>query len=125
MSGDSSAMTGEPKTAEEALALHKELLERENALLSENAELWEDVYKRQPLAVFLPCAVWRVLKKNMLKHPRQVNREAPVSYTHLDVYKRQEPITSPLLKSISVGMVSMPKRSMSCGSCLLYTSRCV
>ena len=29
-----------------------------------------------PLAVFLPCAVWRVLKKNMLKHPRQVNRES-------------------------------------------------
>ena len=44
ISGDSSAMTGEPKTAEEALALHKELLERENALLSENAELWEKVF---------------------------------------------------------------------------------
>ena len=44
MSGDNSAMTGEPKTAEEALALHKELLERENALLSENAELWEKVF---------------------------------------------------------------------------------
>ena len=44
MSRDSSAMTGEPKTAEEALALHKELLERENALLSENAELWEKVF---------------------------------------------------------------------------------
>ena len=45
MSGDSSAMTGEPKTAEEALAMHKELLERENALLSENAELWEKVFR--------------------------------------------------------------------------------
>ena len=44
MSGDGSAMTGEPKTAEEALALHKELLERENALLSENAELWEKLF---------------------------------------------------------------------------------
>lgn len=44
MSGDSSAMTGEPKTAEEALALHKELLEREDALLSENTELWEKVF---------------------------------------------------------------------------------
>ena len=44
MSGDSSAMTGEPKIAEEALALHKELLERENALLSENTELWEKVF---------------------------------------------------------------------------------
>ena len=28
-----------------------------------------------PLVVFLPCAVWRVLKKNMLKHPRRVIRE--------------------------------------------------
>ena len=44
MSGDGSAMTGEPRTAEEALALHKELLERENALLSENAELWEKLF---------------------------------------------------------------------------------
>ena len=44
MSGDSSAMTDEPKNAEEALALHKELLERENAILSENTELWEKVF---------------------------------------------------------------------------------
>ena len=44
MSGDGSAMTGEPKNAEEALALHKKLLERENAILSENAELWEKVF---------------------------------------------------------------------------------
>ena len=44
MSGDSSAMTSEPKTDEEALTLHKELLEQENAILSENAELWEKVY---------------------------------------------------------------------------------
>ena len=44
MSGDGSAMTGEPKTAEEALALHKELLERENAILSEKTELWEKVF---------------------------------------------------------------------------------
>ena len=28
-----------------------------------------------PLTVFLPYAVWRVLKKNMLKHPRRVIRE--------------------------------------------------
>lgn len=44
MSGGGSAMTSEPKTDEEALTLHKELLERENAILSENAELWEKVY---------------------------------------------------------------------------------
>ena len=44
MSGNGSAMTGEPKNAEEALAMHKELLERENAILSENTELWEKVF---------------------------------------------------------------------------------
>ena len=44
MSGNGSAMTGEPKNAEEALSLHKELLERENAILSENTELWEKVF---------------------------------------------------------------------------------
>ena len=44
MSGDNAAMTAEPKNAEEALALHKKLLEQENALLSENTELWEKVF---------------------------------------------------------------------------------
>ena len=44
MSGNGSAMTGEPKNAEKALALHKELLEQENAILSENTELWEQVF---------------------------------------------------------------------------------
>ena len=44
MSSNDSAMTGEAKNTEEALALHKKLLERENALLSENAELWEKVF---------------------------------------------------------------------------------
>ena len=45
MSGNGSAMTDEPKNAEEALTLHKELLEQENAILSENTELWEKVFK--------------------------------------------------------------------------------
>ena len=44
MSSNDSAMTDKPKNAEEALALHKELLERENAILSENTELWEKVF---------------------------------------------------------------------------------
>ena len=44
MSGSGSAMTGDPKNAEEALALHKELLERENAILSENTALWDKVF---------------------------------------------------------------------------------
>ena len=44
MNGNDTQMTGEPKTAEEALALHKKLLEQENALLSENTDLWEKVY---------------------------------------------------------------------------------
>ena len=44
MSGNGSFMTDEQKTAEEALAMHKELMAQENALLSENAELWEKVF---------------------------------------------------------------------------------
>ena len=44
MSSNDFAMTDEPKNAEEALALHKKLLEQENALLSENTDLWEKVY---------------------------------------------------------------------------------
>ena len=44
MSGNGSSMTDEQKTAEEALAMHKELMAQENALLSENAELWEKVF---------------------------------------------------------------------------------
>ena len=44
MSGDSSAMTGEPQNAEEALALHKKLMEQENTILSQNTALWEKVF---------------------------------------------------------------------------------
>jgi thiol-disulfide isomerase/thioredoxin len=44
-SGDKmDGMSSEPKNAEEAVAMHKELLERENAILSENTELWEKVF---------------------------------------------------------------------------------
>ena len=41
MGGD---MTGEPKNAEEALALHKKLMEQENTILSQNTALWEKVF---------------------------------------------------------------------------------
>lgn len=34
----------EPKNAEEAVAMHKDLMAQENAILSENAELWEKVF---------------------------------------------------------------------------------
>ena len=44
MNGNNTVMTGEAKNAEEALAMHKELMAQENALLSENAELWEKVF---------------------------------------------------------------------------------
>ena len=37
-------MSSEPKNAEEALALHKELMAQENAILSENTALWEKVF---------------------------------------------------------------------------------
>ena len=44
MSSNDSAMTDEPKNAEEALALHKKLMEQENTILSQNTALWEKVF---------------------------------------------------------------------------------
>ena len=37
-------MSSEPKNAEEAAAMHKDLMAQENAILSENTELWEKVF---------------------------------------------------------------------------------
>ena len=43
--GDSmDAMNQEPKNAQEALAMHKTLMEQENTILSENTELWDKVF---------------------------------------------------------------------------------
>ena len=44
MSSNDSAMTDEQKNAEEALALHKKLMEQENTILSQNTALWEKVF---------------------------------------------------------------------------------
>ncbi len=38
------SLTSEPKNAEEAVAMHKELMAQENAILSENTALWEKVF---------------------------------------------------------------------------------
>ena len=38
------AVTDEPQTAEEAAALYAKLMDQENALLSENTDLWDKVY---------------------------------------------------------------------------------
>ena len=37
-------MSSEPKNAEEAVAMHKDLMAQENAILSENKALWEKVF---------------------------------------------------------------------------------
>ena len=37
-------MSSEPKNAKEAVAMHKELMAQENAILSENTALWEKVF---------------------------------------------------------------------------------
>ena len=37
-------MSSEPKNAEEAVAMHKDLMEQENTILSENTALWEKVF---------------------------------------------------------------------------------
>ena len=38
------AMNQEPKNAQEALAIHKTLMEKENTIFSENTELWDKVF---------------------------------------------------------------------------------
>ena len=43
-SGTTDGMSNEPKNAEEAAAMHKELMAQENAILSENTALWEKVF---------------------------------------------------------------------------------
>ena len=43
-SGTTDGMSNEPKNAEEAAAMHKDLLAQENAILSENTALWEKVF---------------------------------------------------------------------------------
>ena len=40
----SAAVTDEPQTTEEAAALYAKLMDQENALLSENTDLWDKVY---------------------------------------------------------------------------------
>ena len=42
--GGDSILTDEPKNGEEAAAVYKSLMDRENGILSENAELWEKVF---------------------------------------------------------------------------------
>ena len=44
MSAEASTMTNEPKNAEEATAMHKDLMAQEKAILSKNTELWEKVF---------------------------------------------------------------------------------
>ena len=44
MGGDDSSMDNEPKNEDEAVAMHKELMAQENAILSANTELWEKVF---------------------------------------------------------------------------------
>ena len=44
MGGDDSPMDNEPKNEDEAIAMHKELMAQENAILSENTALWEKVF---------------------------------------------------------------------------------
>ena len=80
-----------------ALTLHKELLERENALLSENAELWEKVFMAADKGMtmqedgknygdFLLDTVEAAKEQFTDKEYAWLKA---VSYTHLDVYKRQ------------------------------------
>ena len=71
---------------------------------------------------------WRVMKIVWGNSP-----QTPVSYTHLDVYKRQEPSTHRVRMrncwkpALSTGICGrrISERKTRCKGCLLYTSRCV
>ena len=63
----------------------------------------------------LRCAVKKICRENNLP---DVGVHGPVSYTHLDVYKRQPP------EPPRLGLVST-RICPTSSSCLLYTSRCV
>ena len=49
----------------------------------------------------------------------------PVSYTHLDVYKRQDLVTQRLVKAALTGAPPPYSAEALADICLLYTSRCV
>ena len=62
-----------------------------------------------------------------LSDPAVISDNETVSYTHLDVYKRQVlPLSFLLSQTIKrEGEKSLPFLRISNRSCLLYTSRCV
>ena len=44
-SDDTTKPDGEPKNAQEAAAMYKDLMDQENAILTENQSLWEKVFQ--------------------------------------------------------------------------------
>ena len=89
-------MSSEPKNAEEAVAMHKELMAQENAILSENTALWEKVFIAADKGMTMQEVVdllrdehgWsdsvsnlsNKLQRESLRYTEAVQ---PVSYTHL------------------------------------------
>ena len=51
--------------------------------------------------------------------------KGPVSYTHLDVYKRQDLVLKCQEKDIELQAEEMEEKFPHVNACLLYTSRCV
>ena len=65
-------------------------------------------------------------KVNTLGEESFLDDVKAVSYTHLDVYKRQEPFQSRVWVSFSAApALRIPCASGLPATCLLYTSRCV
>ena len=114
MSGNGSAMTDEPKNAEEALTLHKELLEQENAILSENTEPVSythlDVYKRQDFTAMYRIMGDRPMTIRYLDPPlHDAVHSGEVGLLERDVYKRQPQRCRCRMRTIRL-------RRMTCGS---------
>ena len=80
-----------------------------------------DVLSRELIEQQMVAYMTRELAAHGTAWP-SIARHMPVSYTHLDVYKRQG---DRLLGSGRVGGGFHAGLGLAHGSCLLYTSRCV
>ena len=112
------------------------------AVITRSYNLYSDVQRADDVVVVLPAKAgekhFSPEQKVKLINPRITTdgykigergfvNYIPVSYTHLDVYKRQALYAQPRTFCRTVRRVALAGevKHQRCGACLLYTSRCV
>ncbi len=77
--------------------------------------------------IILQCLLSRREGIHELKSRLKIEEKTPVSYTHLDVYKRQaiRRLCACVRRFFSRVVFPAPRKPLRIMSCLLYTSRCV